>query len=313
MTGPSARGAGPGGLDVTVVGSINADLVIRVPRPAAVGETILGEDLAVHPGGKGANQAVAVARLGGSVGLVGAVGSDAHGALLLDSLRGAGVRTDRVRRLGRPTGVALITVYRDGDNSIVVSPGANAAVTADDVAEAAELLGRAAVCCLQCELDGGTVAAAAREARGAGTRVVLNLAPPALLPADVLALADPLVVNEHEARYLLGAVGRRSGDAPPDTRSLRALGPASVVLTLGAAGALVDDGDGDPVRLPAPRVRAVDTTGAGDAFTGALALRLARGARLADAAGYAVRVASASVRHPGAQGSFPTAEEVDAL
>lgn len=300
----------PHELDVVVVGSINADLVIGVDRMPSTGETVLGDDLAVHPGGKGANQAVAAARLGGSVAMVGAVGSDAHGELLLGSLRRAAVDTERVRRVDRPTGVALITVGRDGDNSIVVSPGANATVSAAEAEAAVPVLRRAAVCCLQCELAAATVETAARTAYAAGTRVVLNLAPPAALPADVLAIADPLVVNEHEAAYLLGGSGGRRGGDPAVTRALRTLGPASVVLTLGAGGALVDDGAGDAVPLPAPAVSAVDATGAGDAFTGALALRLARGAGLADAAAYAVRVASLSVQRPGAQGSFPAADEV---
>lgn len=302
---------GPDVLDLVVVGSVNADLVIGVDRPAGVGETVLGDDLAVHPGGKGANQAVAAARLGGSVAMVGAVGADAHGELLLGSLRGAGVDTGRVRRGDRPTGVALITVYRDGDNSIVVSPGANATVSAGDVEAAASLLDRAAVCCLQCELDSGTVESAARAAYRAGSRVVLNLAPPVPLSGDALAAADPLVVNEHESRFLLGSFGGHSGTDPLDTAALRALGPRSVVLTLGAGGAIVDDGSGGTGRIPAPAARAVDTTGAGDAFTGAVALRLARGADLAAAAAYAVRVASLSVGRAGAQGSFPTAEEVE--
>ncbi|GGX15687.1 ribokinase [Streptomyces chryseus] len=300
--------------DLLVVGSANADLVIGVERRPAPGETVLGSDLAVHPGGKGANQAVAAARLGARTALLARVGDDAHGRLLLDSQRAAGVDTGGVRVGGAPTGVALITVDPSGDNSIVVSPGANARLTPEDIRDAAGLFARARVVSAQLEIPLETVTEAVR-ARAAGSRFVLNPSPPRPLPAEVLAACDPLVLNEHEARFVLGDGGGDGGDGKdPEgrARALLALGARSVVVTLGAEGALVAEG-GTAVRVPSPRVGAVDTTGAGDAFTAALAWRLGLGEDLATAAAFAVRVGAAAVTKEGAQASFPTAGEVAAL
>ncbi|MEU0807403.1 ribokinase [Streptomyces sp. NPDC005970] len=316
--------------DLLVVGSANADLVIGVERRPAAGETVLGSDLVVHPGGKGANQAVAAARLGARTALLARVGDDAYGRLLLESQRAAGVDTAGVLVGDAPTGVALITVDPSGDNSIVVSPGANARLSPEDVRAAAALLASARVVSLQLEIPLDTVATVAEvvrtarggadtgEGRGEGTgeggpRVVLNPSPPAPLPAEVLAVCDPLVVNEHEARFLLGddPAGR---EETPDAwaAALLARGPRSVVVTLGAAGALVADRDRTAL-VPSLPVKAVDTTGAGDAFTGALAWRLGLGEDLETAVRFAVRVGAAAVTRDGAQESFPTAEEVAAL
>jgi ribokinase len=299
------------GYDLLVVGSANADLVTTVDRRPAAGETVLGSDLAIHPGGKGANQAVAAARLGARAGLLARVGDDAHGELLTGSLTAAGVDTTGVLVGGAPTGVALITVDPTGDNSIVVSPGANARLSPADIAAAGKLLAAASVVSLQLEIPLETVAATVAAATAAGdTRVVLNPSPPAALPPEVLAACDPLVVNEHEARFLLGD---DAGDTPEAwAAALLGRGPRSVVVTLGAAGALVATGD-RTVRVPSPAVRAVDTTGAGDAFTGALAWRLGTGEDLETAVRFAVRVGAAAVTRPGAQESFPTFEEVTSL
>ncbi|MYS16718.1 ribokinase, partial [Streptomyces sp. SID4982] len=261
--------------DLLVVGSANADLVVGVERRPGAGETVLGGDLAVHPGGKGANQAVAAARLGARTALLARVGDDGHGTLLLDSLRSAGVYTSAVLTGGAPTGVALITVDPSGDNSIVVSPGANARLTGGDVRAAGGVLGAARVVSAQLEIPLETVAELVRSLPE-GTRFVLNPSPPRPLPAEVLAACDPLVVNEHEARVLLGDEG--AGDDPAEwARRLLALGPRSVVVTLGARGALVCDASGARA-VPSVVVDAVDTTGAGDAFTAALAWQLGAGA-----------------------------------
>ncbi|MFG3045250.1 ribokinase [Streptomyces sp. NPDC048241] len=294
--------------DLLVVGSANADLVVGVERRPGAGETVLGGDLAVHPGGKGANQAVAAARLGARTALLARVGDDGHGRLLRDSLRSAGVDTTAVLTGGAPTGVALITVDPSGDNSIVVSPGANARLTEGDVEPG--VLGAARVVSAQLEIPLETVAAVVR-ALPEGTRFVLNPSPPRPLPTEVLAACDPLVVNEHEARVLLDDAD--AGDDPADwARRLLALGPRSVVVTLGAKGALVCDASG--VRaVPSVAVAAVDTTGAGDAFTAALAWRLGAGEELPVAAAYAARVGAAAVTRRGAQESYPTAAEVAAL
>ncbi|MFE9834895.1 ribokinase [Streptomyces sp. NPDC005551] len=295
--------------DLLVVGSANADLVIGVERRPAAGETVLGSDLAVHPGGKGANQAVAAARLGARTALLARVGDDAHGRLLLGSQRAAGVDTAGVLVGGAPTGVALITVDPSGDNSIVVSPGANGRLAPGDVRAAGDLFQASRVVSAQLEIPLETVVETVRSLP-AGSRFVLNPSPPVPVPAEVLAACDPLIVNEHEARVVLGDA---AGDRPEDwARALLALGPRSVVVTLGADGALVADAEGT-ARVPSVRVDAVDTTGAGDAFTAALAWRLGAGSSLAEAAAYAARVGAAAVTREGAQVSFPTAEEVAAL
>jgi ribokinase len=304
--------------DLLVVGSANADLVVGVDRRPGAGETVLGSDLAVHPGGKGANQAVAAGRLGARTALLARIGDDDYGRLLLDSQRAAGVDTVGVLVGGAPTGVALITVDPSGDNSIVVSPGANSRLTPGDVRRAGSLLAAARVVSLQLEIPLETVAEVVRAAEAGfddrpGPRVVLNPSPPAPLPADVLAACDPLVVNEHEARYLLSDHPAGHAAHPEAWASaLLARGPRSVVVTLGGAGALVADRD-RTVRVPSLPVEAVDTTGAGDAFTGALAWRLGVGDDLETAVRYAVRVGAAAVTRAGAQVSFPTADEVAAL
>lgn len=302
------------GHDLLVVGSANADLVITVERRPSAGETVLGSDLAVYPGGKGANQAVAAARLGARAGLIARVGDDEHGRLLTASLHAAGADTAGVLVGGAPTGVALITIDPSGDNGIVVSPGANARLTPDDVRAAARSLGAARVVSVQLEIPLDTVAVAVRAAAGAGARVVLNPSPPALLPPDVLEACDPLVLNEPEARLLLRTAGNPAAgaDDPQEwARALRAAGPRSVVVTLGGAGALVA-GPAGVLRIPGVPVAVVDTTGAGDAFTGALAWRLAVGDTLEQAGRFAVRVGALTVTRAGAQGSFPTLAQVRA-
>ncbi|GAA1738623.1 ribokinase [Isoptericola hypogeus] len=312
---------------IVVVGSANADLLARADVHPAPGETVLGRDLAVLPGGKGANQAVAAARLGAAVAFVGAVGDDEFADAATSGLRDAGVGLEALSSAGGSTGIAVVTVAADGENSIVVIPGANATVDAALVRRHAGLVGGAAVVVVQGEIPRDGIEEAARLAAG---RLVVNLAP--VIPVDltVLRRADPLVVNEHEALAAWGLLdrdvdgdvdgevdgesGARAGAAgAPEAEivvRLRALGVPSVVLTLGARGALVGLGD-DVVHVPSPRVEAVDTTGAGDAFVGALACALAGGAGLVDAARFAARVGAFAVRGSGAQPSYPW--EVDDL
>ncbi|MFD9885415.1 ribokinase [Streptomyces alboflavus] len=298
--------------DLLVVGSANADLVTAVERRPGAGETVLGSDLAVHPGGKGANQAVAAGRLGARTALLARVGDDAYGRLLLESQRSAGVDTVGVLVGGAPTGVALITVDPSGDNSIVVAPGANSRLTPADVRAAASLFEAARVVSVQLEIPLDTVAEVVRVLPG-GTRLVLNPSPPAPLPGEVLAACDPLVVNEHEARVILGGAGADVPDSPEEwAKGLLALGPRSVVVTLGGEGALVAGPDG-VARVPSVKVAAVDTTGAGDAFTAALAWRLGAGEGLESAARYAAKVGALAVTRAGAQVSYPSGAEVAAL
>ncbi|MFE3851580.1 ribokinase [Streptomyces griseorubiginosus] len=297
--------------DLLVVGSANADLVIGVERRPGAGETVLGSDLAVHPGGKGANQAVAAARLGARTALLARVGDDGHGRLLLESQRAAGVDTLGVLVGGAPTGVALITVDPTGDNSIVVSPGANGRLTPADVRAATSLFHASRVVSAQLEIPLETVVEVVRNL-APGSRFVLNPSPPRPLPTEVLAACDPLIVNEHEAKVILGEAC--VSDRPEDWAGLLlAKGPRSVVVTLGAEGSLVASSPREVTRVASVKVDAVDTTGAGDAFTAALAFRLGAGASLAEAASYASRVGAVAVTRQGAQDSFPTADEVEAL
>ncbi|WP_407319624.1 ribokinase [Isoptericola halotolerans] len=294
---------------IVVVGSVNADLVTRVPAHPAPGETVLADGMTVLPGGKGANQAVVAARLGGDVALVGAVGTDAFAAAALPGLRRAGVDLAAVATVPGPSGVALVCVDDDGENAIVVVPGANGSVDAAAVERHAELVADAAVVVVQGEIPVAGTDAAARAATG---RLLLNLAPVVPVGRETLALADPLVVNAGEAWRLLTEAGRPVPEGEPFAvvAGLRDLGPRSVVMTLGGAGAVVLDGDDDgPVVVPSPTVDAVDTTGAGDAFVGALAWGLAGGEPLVDAVRTAVRVGAFSVTAHGAQPSFPTATD----
>ncbi len=297
--------------EVLVIGSANADLMVRVGRRPGPGETVPGTDLMESAGGKGANQAAAAARLGARTALLAKVGDDAFGRLVLDAQRAAGTQLRHVLvEKGARTGTAMIVVGPDGDNTIVVSPGANARLTPDDVRAAREAVAASAVVSLQLEVPPETVRAAVDVAAETGTRVVLNPSPaPDALDARLLSAADPLVVNEHEARQLSGL-----GDGSPGrwARVLRERGARSVVVTLGGEGALVLEAQAaEPVAVPGVEAEVVDTTGAGDAFTGALATRLARGASLPDAVRFAVRVGAAAVTREGAQSSYPTAEELN--
>jgi ribokinase len=294
--------------EVAVVGSLNLDLVVRVARLPGPGETVSGDDVFRNPGGKGANQAVAAARLGRRVAMVGRVGDDDAGRELLESLEADAVDTSQVRVVaGVPSGIALITVSEDGENQIVVSPGANARLTPDDVGQAGAALAAAAVTLLQLEVPLEAVAAAAR---AAGGTVVLNPAPVRDLPEELLAEVDVLVPNRVELAQLAG--GAEPEKVAEATRLAGRLPARAVVVTLGADGCLVIVG-GDTVHVPAVPVRAVDTTAAGDAFCGGLADALAGGATLEDAARRAVRVAAAACLRPGAQASLPTPGDLPAL
>jgi ribokinase len=287
--------------DIVVVGSINADLVLQVERHPHPGETVLGRTSVTLPGGKGANQAVAAARLGSSVAMVGAVGGDSNAEVALSELRRARVDLEHVAAVEGATGLAVVTLAEDGENSIIVIPGANDAVTPELVDRSEAAIASARVCVLQVEIPQASVTRAAQIAHQNGVRVVLNVAPAAALPPDTLVLADPLVVNEHEAAILLGHPVDRPVDA---VTALASLGIRSVVVTLGTAG-VIGIGHGRVWAMPARVVEARDTTGAGDAFVGALAGALAAGADLEPAAAHATRVAAASVTRLGAQPSYP--------
>ncbi len=297
--------------EVFVVGSVNQDFVLRLERRPEPGETVTDAELALFPGGKGANQAVAAVRLlgEGRVAMRGRVGDDAQGPALVRNLRENGIVTEHVETVaGVPSGAAFITVTSDGENAIVVSPGANRSLGPEEVEAAAKGLRGCRVLVSQLEVEVAAVERAAGIVTGSGGRFVLNLAPPRPVSDSLLGMCDPLVVNEHEAAYLLG----EEADPEQAARRLLERGPTSAVITLGAEGALLAS-PGETEHVSAPEVEAVDTTGAGDAFVGALAARLSAGSALGEAVPYAVRAGAAAVGHAGAQGSLPTPEEVESL
>ena len=279
---------------IVVVGSLNADLVVRTERFPKPGETLQGSDLAILPGGKSANQAVAAGRLGGTVRMIGAVGDDGNGTLLRESVASAGVDTTHVAvRQGVATGTAVITVDAAGENTIVISGGANATLTPEDVP--ADALDDAGVLGLCLEVSIDVVLAAARAGRAAGATVLTNLSPFGAVPQELLDLTDVLLVNEHEAAEL--------GDH----------GVARSIVTRGGAGCTVHDGDAAPVDVDAVLVEPVDTTGCGDAFMGAVALRLDAGDSLLEAARFAVGVGAYAATKPGAQASYPTTSDLESF
>ena len=299
--------------DVLVVGSLNMDLRIRTPRLPAPGETLTGSGFDTDGGGKGANQAVVAARQGARVAMLGAVGQDAHGAALLAALQADGIDTHAVERIaGTPSGTAAILLMPDGENSIVVIPGANHALTPERVrAQAARLRqARVVVAQLECPLDAVTEALAI--AREAGAVTVLNAAPVQPLGDALLGQLDWLVVNEIEAAALAGMPVPGPAEARAVAEQLRRRGPRQVLVTLGAEG-LVLAGPEGTLALPAPRVQAIDTTGAGDTVVGALAAALAAGRPLREALTRAQAAAALAVTRLGTQSAMPTAAEVDRL
>ena len=270
----------------------------RHPKP---GETLLGHGGEITAGGKGANQAVAAALLGARVSFVGAVGSDAYAAPAMHYLEASGVNLDHVARTDEVTGLAVITVDEQGENTIIVVPGANALVDAPFIATHSSPIAAAELVLLQGEIPADGFAKAVELATG---RIVINLAPVIEVDKDALLRADPLLANEHEAGLILEQLGFGGEGSPQElAQRLREAGFASVVMTLGARGALV--ADDDLTEIASPQVTPVDTTGAGDAFAGALCARLLEGDSLVEAARYATRVGAFAVTGPGAQASYP--------
>jgi ribokinase len=298
---------------VVVVGSSNTDMILRLARIPGPGETLLGGEFSTAAGGKGANQAVAARRAGGRVTFVARLGRDALGDEALAGLRREGIDVSRVARDGsRPSGVALIFVGADGENSIGVAGGANQGLMPADVAAARGAIARAKVLLLQLETPVATVAAAARIARKSKVTVILNPAPAQALPAALLRNISMLTPNEHEAALLTGVKVTGAASAARAARILIGRGVATVIVTLGAKGALVATREGSRL-VPGFRVKAVDSTAAGDVFNGALAVRLAEGARLEDAVRFAHAAAAVSVTRAGAQPSIPTRAEIGRL
>ncbi|MCM2417432.1 ribokinase [Streptomyces sp. RKAG293] len=307
---------------LVVVGSLNMDLSVTVPRLPRPGETVSGADVVRGPGGKGGNQAVAAARLGARVRLVGLLGDDTHGVELRAALTAEGIDDSAVGTLpDTASGLALIVVQHDGENTITLSPGANHHLDEATLRSLTEgtVANRADTVLLQLEVPLPTVLAAAREARAAGALTVLNAAPlpgPGPLPAELLRAVDVLIVNETEAAGLLGLPDGPSAGRDEDwtarAERLRLLGPGTVVVTLGAAGAVAADARGG-LSEPGFPADAVDTVGAGDAFCAQLAIALGLGRPLAESVRRACAAGAVAATRHGAQNALPTRAEVDSL
>ncbi|MEU9214116.1 ribokinase [Streptomyces sp. NPDC048415] len=290
---------------IAVLGSTNMDLVAYVTKAPQRGETVTGREFRTIPGGKGANQAVAAARAGADVSMIGAVGADAFGSQLRSTLEHSGVDTDHLRTTEGPSGTAHIVVDDEGGNAIVVIPGANGTVTA--LAPGDEgLIAAADVLLLQLEIPLNAVLAGAEAARRHGVRTLLTPSPVQPLSSQLLASIDLLVPNEHEAAALTGVTDPREAAAALLDQVQQ------VVVTLGAAGSLYAARGAEPVTVPAPQVSAVDSTGAGDTFVGTLAVALAEGREMPEALEWASAAAALSVQRPGASSSMPYRSEIDA-
>jgi len=297
--------------DIVVVGSLNVDLVVRSPRFPKPGETIRGDDLATIPGGKGANQAVAAARLGGQVAMLGCVGADAFGSMLIENLKQNHVDTRRVLRDGSAaTGTAIIVVDANGENSIILSPGANGKIKKGDI-EPAVLQG-ARVLLLQFEIPMEAVVHAARLAKERRVKVIVNPAPAHDMPDELLKCADYLLPNETELALLTGKDTKDKASLEAAAQLLVKRGAKNVIVTLGARGALITTRLSKKY-VPTYKVKPVDTTGAGDAFIGGLAFALVRRQSLQDAVQYGCACGALATTKFGAQPSLPTADEVRKL
>ncbi|MBS1874323.1 MAG: ribokinase [Acidobacteria bacterium] len=300
---------------IVVLGSLNMDFVVRVEHLPAAGETVLGSGFQMIPGGKGANQACAAGRLSSrAVGtrMVGRVGYDVFADHLKASLAAAGVDVAYVHATrSQPTGIALIWVDRNGQNSIIVASGANHAIAASDVEGVRAAFRGASYALFQLETPLAAVAAAMKTAREEGAKTILDPAPACALPADLLAQVDVLTPNESEAMILLGGDPAAAVVNPAETAAaLRSLGPRAVILKLGSRGCYYDDG-AETHSAPAFAVQAVDTTAAGDTFNGAFAVAMAEGQPVAEALRFANAAAGLSVTRMGAQASIPTRKETD--
>ncbi|MBV4546556.1 MULTISPECIES: ribokinase [Pseudomonas] len=299
--------------NVVVIGSLNMDLVTRAPRLPRGGETLIGHSFATVSGGKGANQAVAAARLGAKVAMIGCVGNDDYGVQLRDALLAEHIDCQAVSVVEDSSGVALIVVDDNSQNAIVIVAGANGAMTEAVIDRFDAVLQAADVVICQLEIPDATVGHALKRARELGKTVILNPAPASRpLPADWFASIDYLIPNESEAAALSGLAVDSLQSAETAATQLIAMGAGKVIVTLGAQGSLFANGNGFE-HFPAPTVKALDTTAAGDTFVGGFAAALANGKSEAEAIRYGQIAAALSVTRAGAQPSIPTMSEVQAF
>ena len=296
---------------IAVIGSLNMDMVITTPRVPVMGETILGSDFMTTPGGKGANQAVAIARLGGEVSMIGCVGHDYLGKDLLDNLSRNHVATDAiVVRSATSSGIAVIMI-KDGDNCIIVDPGANATLTPELINQSEELIKESALIVLQLEIPLKTVEEAMKLAKKHGVKILLNPAPAVQLSDDLLSMVDIFTPNESECEIITGLEIKDIEDAKKAVHYLHhQKGIPQVIITLGERG-VVYNNDSVLIHKVPPKVTAVDTTAAGDSFTGAITLALAEGKDIDEAVDFGMLVGALTVTKKGAQTSLPIREEVE--
>ncbi len=296
---------------ILVIGSSNTDMTVRsatLPKP---GETVLGGDFRMGPGGKGANQAVAARLLGGEVTFVCKLGRDMFGEGASKHYESCGLDTSKILWSDKPSGVALITVDSKAENSIVVASGANADMTVSDVDSVADIIKSSGILLLQLEIPIDAVVHAAEIAYNAGVQVVLNPAPAAVLPAELLKCVSILIPNETEASAISGIDINNFETAAAAAERLKGMGVREVIITMGSRGSVVCDGD--CTFVPAVKVNAVDTTAAGDTFCGGVCVALSEGKDLLEAVKFATAASSIAVQRPGAQDSIPNRCEVDKL
>lgn len=297
---------------IVVLGSLNTDFVADVSRLPVEGESMLANGFGIVPGGKGANQACTLSKLGADVTMLGAIGKDGNGQMMKDNLEKSGVDCSHLLESDVPTGIAMITVFPNGNNSIVVAQGANMEVDCAYIDKNLKLLADCDALVLQLEIPLETVAYAAKKAKELGKLVILDPAPapaPETLPKGLFETVDLVKPNETELAILTGMPGAAKDPAPAAAR-LKEMGAKEVLVTLGGEGSYLSLADGTEYRVAPKQVPVVDTTAAGDAFTASVAIQLAEGKPLTEAAEFANKVSSIVVTRKGAQSSIPTMEEV---
>jgi len=295
---------------ICVTGSLNMDLVIHTPKLPVMGETVIGSGFMTIPGGKGANQAIAAARLGGDVTMIGHVGDDAFGNSLKQNLQVNGVDVRHVKIMRNiPTGIAVI-VIKDGDNFIILDPGANFTITAKDIIEAENVIRESDILLLQMEIPQEAIEQAVDIAKQYGVKVLLNPAPARNMPDNFLAKVDVFIPNESECELITGMALKSINDAGEAVKYLRGKGIDQVIVTLGSRGVVYNNGN-QILHKPAHKVTVVDTTAAGDSFTGALAVALTDGKSIDEAVDFANAAGALTVMKMGAQTSLPYKQEVE--
>lgn len=295
---------------ILVIGSSNTDMTVKAPRLPKPGETIIGGDFLMGPGGKGANQAVAAKRLGGDVTFVCKVGRDIFGDNSIETYRREGLDTSRILRSDKPSGVALILVNEDGENCISVASGANGDITSSDIEGLRDTIESADILMLQLEMPTDSVLKAAQIAHEAGVYVILNPAPACKLPVELFRNIDLMVPNQTEAEYYTGICVCDEDSAQQAARTLRDMGVGDIVMTMGSKGSMGFTANGESFFTPARKVNAIDTTAAGDTFCGAIAVALSEGMELRQATAFATAASALTVQKRGAQESLPYRKEI---